>query len=71
MPYATAGAALRDAVGKTKRLIRSGMIDSLGERRDASAVPLIAAALNDSDDRVVAAAAWCWGRSGLRLLRQR
>ena len=64
MPYASAGAALRNAVGKTKGLIRSGMIDSLGERRDASAVPIIAPALNDSDDRVVAAAAWALGKIG-------
>jgi HEAT repeat protein len=64
MPYAPAGAALRDAVGKTKGLIRSGMIDSLGERRDASAVPVIAPALNDPDNRVVAAAAWALGKIG-------
>ena len=66
MPYASAGAALREAVGKTKGLIRSGMIDSLGERRDASAVPIIAPALNDSDERVVAAAAWALGKIGTK-----
>jgi HEAT repeat protein len=66
MPYASAGAALRDAVGKTKGLIRSGMIDSLGERRDTSAVQLIANALNDSDDRVVTAAARALGKIGTK-----
>ena len=66
MPYASAGAALRDAVGKTKGLIRSGMIDSLGERRDASAVPLIASTLNDSDVQVVAAAARALGKIGTK-----
>jgi HEAT repeat protein len=66
MPYPAAGATLRDAVGKTKGLIRSGMIDSLGERRDARAVPVIVAALDDPDDQVAAAAAWALGKIGTR-----
>jgi HEAT repeat protein len=64
MPYPAAGAALRDAVGKTKGLIRSGVIDSLGERCDDTAVPIIASVLNDSDDRVVTAAARALGKIG-------
>ena len=47
MPYPTAGAALREAAGKTVGLTRSGLIDSLGERREAEAVPMLAAALGD------------------------
>ena len=63
MPYPAAGAALRDAVGKTSGRVRAGIIDSLGERREAASVAVIAPALADSDKDVAAAAAWRWARS--------
>jgi hypothetical protein len=66
MPYPAAGAALRDAVGKKTGLIRSGMIDSLGERRDTSSIPAIVPALSDPDEQVVAAAAWALGKIGTK-----
>lgn len=64
MPYPTAGAALREAAGKTVGLTRSGLIDSLGERREAEAVPMLAAALGDTDSQVRAAAATALGKIG-------
>jgi HEAT repeat protein len=64
MPYPAAGAALRKAVGKTSGRVRAGIIDSLGERRDAAAVAVIAPALADTDKQVVAAAAWGLGKIG-------
>lgn len=64
MPYTAAGAALRDAIGKTSGLTKSGIIDSLGERRDASAVSILAAALADNDTRVRAAAAAALAKIG-------
>ena len=64
MPYRAAGAALRDAVGKTSGLTRSGIIDSLGERRDVDAVAILAAALADNDAQVRAAAATALAKIG-------
>lgn len=52
MPYPAAGAALRAAVSKTNGLTKSGIIDSLGERRDAGAVALLSDALADTDSHV-------------------
>ncbi|MBN2475146.1 MAG: HEAT repeat domain-containing protein [Pirellulales bacterium] len=57
-------AALRDAVGKTSGLTRSGVIDSLGERRDVEAVAILAAALADDEPHVRAAAATALGKIG-------
>jgi HEAT repeat protein len=64
MPYPAAGAALRAAAGKTSGPVKSGILDSLGERRDPLAVPLAAAALKDKDAMVVAAAAATLGKIG-------
>jgi HEAT repeat protein len=64
MPYPAAGAALRDALGKTTGLVKSGIVDSIGERRDAGAVPLLAPVLADGDVQVVAAAALALGKIG-------
>jgi HEAT repeat protein len=64
MPYPAAGAALRDAAGKATGLTRSGIFDSLGQRRDPQAVPVLAPALDDSDPQVVAAAAVALGQIG-------
>jgi HEAT repeat protein len=41
--------ALRDALGKLKGRLRVGVIGSLGVRRDAKAVPALAALLQDQD----------------------
>ena len=43
MPCPEAGAALRGALAKTSGLIRAGIIDSLGVRRDLKAVSALAA----------------------------
>ena len=64
MPYPAAGAALRKAVGKTSGSVRAGLIDSLGERREAASVAVIAPSLADSDKDVAAAAAWALGKIG-------
>jgi HEAT repeat protein len=64
MPYPAAGAALRDAAGKAAGLTRSGILDSLGQRRDPEAVPVLAPALDDRDPQVVAAAAVALGKIG-------
>lgn len=64
MPYPAAGAALREAAGKATGLTRSGILDSLGQRRDPEAVPVLAAALVDPDPQVVAAAAVALGKIG-------
>jgi HEAT repeat protein len=64
MPYPAAGAALREAVGKASGLARAGVIDSLGQRRDAQAVPLLAPFLTDKDPNVQAAAALALGKIG-------
>jgi HEAT repeat protein len=64
MPYPAAGAALREAVGKASGLARAGVIDSLGQRRDAQAVPLLAPFLTDKDPQVQAAAALASGKVG-------
>jgi HEAT repeat protein len=64
MPFPAAGAALREAMGKTSGLTRSGIIDSLGERRDAEAVALLTGALTDQDPPVSSAAAAALGKIG-------
>ena len=64
MPYPAAGAALREALGKATGLARSGIIDSLGQRRDPLAVPLIAPDLATKDLVLVAAAATALGKIG-------
>jgi HEAT repeat protein len=64
MPYPAAGAALREAAGKAAGLIKAGILDSLGERRDAEALPLLTAALEDKELQIVAAAATALGKIG-------
>ncbi|MGO9115680.1 MAG: HEAT repeat domain-containing protein, partial [Thermoguttaceae bacterium] len=64
MPYPAAGAALRDALGKATGLARTGIIDSLGQRRDASAAPLLAPDLAAKDPALVSAAATALGKIG-------
>ncbi|MCH5372896.1 MAG: HEAT repeat domain-containing protein, partial [Planctomycetes bacterium] len=64
MPYPAAGAGLRDAVHRTTGLTRSGIIDSLGERRDADAVTIVADRLHDEHPQVRAAAVAALGKIG-------
>ncbi len=64
MPYPAAGAALREALGKATGLARSGVIDSLGQRRDPLAIPLLAPDLANKDIVLVAAAATALGKIG-------
>lgn len=56
--------ALRDALGKVKGRLLEGVIGSIGVRRDAKAVPLLAPLLADSDAGVAQAAARALGSIG-------
>ena len=64
MPCAEAAAALRQAVGTTSGVLRAGILDSIGQRRDPEAVQVVAATLADDDLRVVASAALALGKIG-------
>ncbi|NLH16932.1 MAG: hypothetical protein GX455_10160, partial [Phycisphaerae bacterium] len=57
MPCPEAGAALRAAMDQTSGIVKAGLIDSLGWRRDTTAIPLVAKGLSDSDAVVAMAAA--------------
>ncbi len=61
MPYPEAGAALREALGKTSGLLKVGVISSLATRNDAEAVPALVALVPDSDEQVAQAAAKALG----------
>lgn len=54
--------ALRDALGKSQGRMKAGIAHSLGMRRDARAVPALAAMLADADPLVAGAAAGALGR---------
>lgn len=62
IPGDEASAALREAAGRLDGRLLAGVITSLGVRRDAAAVPLLAGRLEDEDAEVAAAAAWSLGR---------
>jgi HEAT repeat protein len=64
MPDPAAGAALRDALGKTQGMPLVGVINSIGFRRDADATRSLAGFLGSSDEQVAAAAAAALGRIG-------
>lgn len=64
MPYPAVDAVFREAATKTSGLVKAGILDSLGQGRDAEALPLLTAALEDKDTKVVAAAALALGRIG-------
>ncbi len=64
LPGEAASAALRDACGRLTGMPLVGVINSLGLRRDAAAVPLLAQRLGDSDAQIVAAAAEALGKIG-------
>lgn len=56
MPAPEAGDALRTALGKLKGRLLVGVINSIGVRRDAKAIPALGPLLHDSDAEVAAAA---------------
>lgn len=56
IPAPEAGAALRSALGTVGGNLRIGMLSSLGARRDAAAVPMIAGLLSAGGTTAVAAA---------------
>ncbi|MBN1506112.1 MAG: HEAT repeat domain-containing protein [Sedimentisphaerales bacterium] len=64
MPYPEAGQVLRQALSTGSGSIRAGLIDSLGWRRDAQAVPLLTPLLSDADLVIAAASASALGRIG-------
>jgi len=64
MPCPEAGAALREALGKAAGLTKAGIIDSIGERRDKEAVPLLAPLAGDADPQVASSAAAALGKLG-------
>ncbi|MBP7051996.1 MAG: HEAT repeat domain-containing protein [Phycisphaerae bacterium] len=64
MPYPEAGAALRDALGKTTGATKAGLVDSIGRRRDAQATVLLVPLLKDADVGVAMAAASALGAIG-------
>ncbi len=66
MPFPEAVTALRQALGATSGPIKAGLIDSLGWRHDAAAVPLLTPLLSDADTMIAAAAASALGRIGGR-----
>jgi HEAT repeat protein len=66
MPFPEAVTALRQALDSTSGLIKAGLIDSLGWRHDAAAVPLLTSLLSDADTTIASAAASALGRIGGR-----
>ncbi len=64
MPYPEAGAALRDALARTSGLVKVGLIDSVGQRGDTAATPLLIPLLADADTTIAATAALALGRIG-------
>lgn len=64
MPCPEAVAAMRDALPKAKGLVKVGIINSLGVRRDAQSTAALAALLTDSDAEIASAAAAALGSIG-------
>jgi len=64
MPCPEAVKAMRKAADKSSGLIKAGLIDSLGWRRDTGAVSMLKKSLSDSDPAVASAAAAALGRIG-------
>jgi HEAT repeat protein len=56
MPDPAAGEALRGALGKVKGRLLVGVINSLGQRRDAQSVEALGKLLDDPDRDVAEAA---------------
>ena len=66
LPFPEAVTALRQALGVTSGPIQAGLIDSLGWRHDAAAVPLLIPLLANPDGAIAGAAASALGRIGDR-----
>ncbi|HQG48368.1 MAG TPA: HEAT repeat domain-containing protein, partial [Sedimentisphaerales bacterium] len=64
MPYPEAGAALRDALGRTSGIVKAGLIDSIGRRRDSAATSLLIPLLADADKTIAATTASALGWIG-------
>ncbi|MEZ6133408.1 MAG: HEAT repeat domain-containing protein [Pirellulaceae bacterium] len=64
IPDAAADKALRDACESLQGRLLAGTLNSIGVRRDAAAVELLSARLQDSDVEVASAAAVALGRVG-------
>jgi len=64
IPGLEAGAALRNALTKTSGLIKAGLIDSLGWRRDLASVPLLVPLISDTDTTIATATVSALGRIG-------
>lgn len=64
MPFPEAGTALRKALDKNSGLIKAGLIDSLGWRREPESVPLLTPLLSDADTIIAGAAASALGKIG-------
>ena len=64
IPDRSADEALRESMGKLQGRLLVGVINSLGVRRDAKAVPALTAKLTDADAEVASAAAVALGRIG-------
>jgi len=62
MPFPEAGQALRDALVTVKGAPKTGVVVSLGVRRDVQAVPLLVPLLKDPDKDLACAAAGALGR---------
>jgi len=64
IPGSEASAALRDAAAKLEGRLLTGVLTSIGVRRDTAALPLLAGRLAADDAEVAAAAAWSLGQIG-------
>jgi len=64
IPGPEAGAALREALTKTSGLIKAGLINSLGWRRDALSVPLLVPLISDANAAIAKETASALGRIG-------
>lgn len=62
MPFPAVDEALREAMGRLSGMHLVGVINSIGFRRDARAVPALIQKLGDSDPQVAGAAAAALGR---------
>lgn len=64
MPCPEAAAALRQALGTAAGLVKAGIIDTIGQRRDPEAVALLIPLLQDADVQVAGSAAVALGKIG-------
>jgi HEAT repeat protein len=64
LPFTEAVVALREALVNASGPVKVGLIDSLGWRRDAAAVPLLNKSLLEPDPAIACAAAGALGRIG-------